>query len=136
MPSKSKLWRIFAISFSTISFGLAPALADDCGFFDCRTGLLVQQGYPAVLARYCDGYGGGQWPYSSCSAGGTDYIARPLIPIEAPAPVVVKYRGDADHVTGQHLAKSKPPRLLPSTKSAKQRHDNTSASAASQELHL
>lgn len=136
MLRKSKMWRISAISLFTISFGLTPALAVDCGSNGYSTGYVVQQGYPAVLARYCDGYGGGQWPYGCCSIGQADYIAPLLVPTSAGLPIVTKYRADADHVTRKHLAKSKPLGIVSSTKSAKQRRDSTSASAGNQDLHL
>jgi len=84
MLGNSKFWRIAAVSLSGSAFALAPALAGACGFNGCDAGYVVQQtpGYPGVLARYCDGYGGGQWPYDSCFVG---RIGQGR-PIAAPAP--------------------------------------------------
>lgn len=102
MLRESKFWRVFALSFFNILFGVAPALAADCGLYGCGAGFLVQQGYPAVRARYCDGYGGGEWPYGSCFVGRADYAApvlvpAPALPAPAPLPIVTKYRADANH---------------------------------------
>ena len=101
MLRRSKFWRIAAISLSCEIFGLAPALAGNCGLYGC--GAVVQQteGYVAFFAPYCDGYGGGQWPYASCSVGRIDNghpmpaMTRALAPRPGPPPIVTKYRADA-----------------------------------------
>jgi hypothetical protein len=82
-----KFWRIAALSLSGSACTLAPALAADCGFNGCDAEYIVQQapGYPGVLARYCDGYGGGQWPYSDCTFGRSDRGH----PIPAPATATI-----------------------------------------------
>jgi hypothetical protein len=100
MLRKSKFWRISAISFLNILFGLglAPALGADCGLYGCGAGVAFQQGYPVVGARYCDGYGGGQWPYGSCSIGRAGYVAPLLVPAPGPAPIVTKHRADGNHI--------------------------------------
>jgi hypothetical protein len=113
MLRKSKFRCVTAISFSFNVFGLAPAVAGDCGYDGCGGGYVVQQtpdfygrgstyaGYASVFARYCDGYGGGQNPYASCSVGRTEYIA-PIAVAKAPAsppgpsPIVTKYSADYD----------------------------------------
>ena len=105
MLRRFKFWRIAAISLSCEIFGLAPALAGNCGLYGC--GAVVQQtgGYVAVFAPYCDGYGGGQWPYASCSVGRIDNghpmpapalaVAKAPAPRPGPPPIVTKYRADA-----------------------------------------
>jgi hypothetical protein len=97
MLRKTILWRVFALySFNVLS-GAAPAIAADCRVYGCAAAPVVQQGYAAVRARYCDGYGGGEWPYGSCSVGRAYYVAPPSAPAPAPLPIVTKYKGDANH---------------------------------------
>jgi len=87
MLRKSKLWPVAAISLSCSAFALAPALAGDCASHGYDAGYVVQEtSYPAVVARYCDGYGGGQWPYGCCS------VAQP-VPAPTAAVVPVQRRG-------------------------------------------
>ena len=99
MLLRSKFWRIAAISLSCEILGLAPALAGDCGLYAC--GVVAQQtgGYVAVFAPYCDGYGGGQWPYASCSVArinnGHALPVKALAARPGPPPIVTKYRADA-----------------------------------------
>ena len=102
MRRRSKFWRIAAMWVFCSVFDLAPALAGDCGFYGCGAGYVVQQtqGY---AAGYCDGYGGGQWPYATCSVGRIDHGHPIPIPALAlakarppgPPPIVTKYRTDA-----------------------------------------
>ena len=95
MLRKSKLWYVAAVSLSGSAFGLAPAFGGDCGSHGYDAGYVVQQTpYPAVVPRYCDGYGGGQWPYGCCSVGRA--VAAPAVavahaPRRAPPPIVTKY---------------------------------------------
>jgi hypothetical protein len=118
MLRKSKFRCVAAISLSFNVLGLAPAVAGDCRFDGCGGGYVVQQtldfygrastyaGYASVFARYCDGYGGGQNPYASCSVGRTEYIAPIPPPAFAvtkapasppgPSPIVTKYSADYD----------------------------------------
>ena len=118
MPRKSKFRWVAAISLSVNVLGLAPVVAGDCSFDGCGGGYVVQQtldfnghtstyaGYTSVLARYCDGYGGGQNPYATCSVGRTEYIAPTPPPAFAvakapasppgPPPIVTKYSADHD----------------------------------------
>jgi hypothetical protein len=104
MSCRSKFRYIAAIWLSCEMLGLAPALADECGVYGCGDGYVVQQtgGYAAVLTRYCDGYGGGQWPFEKCSVGVFDQThptparvfavvkARP--PLPGALPIVTKYK--------------------------------------------
>ena len=113
MLRKSKFRCVTAISLSYV-FGLAPAVAGDCRF-GCGGGYVVQQtpdfygrastyGGDASVSRYCDGYGGGQNPYTSCSVGRTEYIAAVHPPAFAvakgpgaspgPPPIITKYSAD------------------------------------------
>jgi hypothetical protein len=110
MPRESKLWYIAAISLSLNVFGLSPATAVDCRFDSCGSGYVIEQipvfyGRPSTYAgyaRYCDGYGGGQDPYASCSVGRTEYIAptsAPALPIagaSASPPIVTKHSAEYD----------------------------------------
>lgn len=104
MSCRSKFWRIAAIWLSCEVLGLTPALAGECGFYGCGDGYVVQQtgGYAAVLTRYCDGYGGGQWPFEKCSVGLVDQIhpmpapafavVKALSPLRSGPPIVTKYK--------------------------------------------
>ena len=98
MSCRSNFWRIAAIWFSCEVLGVVPALAGECGFYGCGDGYVVQQtgGYAAVLTRYCDGYGGGQWPFEKCSMPASAFAvvkAPPPLP-RAPLapPIVTKYK--------------------------------------------
>ena len=88
MSCRSNFWRIAAIWLACKVLGVVPALAGECGFYGCGDGYVVQQtgGYGAVLTRYCDGYGGGQWPFEKCYVGPVDQIR----PMPASAFAVVK----------------------------------------------
>jgi hypothetical protein len=92
MLRKSKLWHVAVISLSCSAFDLAPALAGNCG---SHAGYVVEQTpYPAIVARYCDGFGGGQRPYGCCSVGRavpTQAVAVARAPRRAPPPIVTKY---------------------------------------------
>ena len=121
MLRKSKFRCVAPISLSLYVYGFAPAAAGDCGLDGCSGRYLIQQtpdsyggastraGYVSVLARYCDGFGGGQNPYATCSVGRTAYIATPPAPavivVKAPTsppgplPIVTKYRADDDHTS-------------------------------------
>jgi hypothetical protein len=98
MLRKSKFSHVVAISLSCSVFDLAPALAGDYGSQGYDAGYVVPQtSYPAVIARYCDGYGGGQWPYGCGSAGRpvpaptVAVVAVPPAPRRGLPPIVTKY---------------------------------------------
>ena len=118
MLRKSKCWCVAAISLSFSVFGLAPAVAGDCGLYGCGGGYIVQQvpdfsgraptyaRHGSVVTRYCDGYDGGQNPYASCSVGRPENIAsifpsifaaaEALGPPPSPPPMVTNYHADKD----------------------------------------
>jgi hypothetical protein len=93
MLRKSKFRHVVAISLSCSAFDLAPALAGD---YDAGY-VVPQTSYPAVVARYCDGYGGGQWPYGCGSVGRpvlaptVAVVAVPPAPRRGLPPIVTKY---------------------------------------------
>ena len=93
MLRKSKFWNVVAISLSCSLFDIAPALAGD---YDAKY-VVPQTSYPAVIAQYCDGYGGGQWPYGCGSvarpvpAPTVAVVAVPPAPRRDPPPIVTKY---------------------------------------------
>ena len=89
MLRKSRFWCLAAISLCCEAIAFGPALAADCGYYGCDSKAVVQPkigiyrkaapaygyrpsylvysgGYPAVISQYCDGFGGGQWPYGCC----------------------------------------------------------------------
>lgn len=140
MLRKSKFRCVASISLSLHVYGLAPAAAGDCGLDGCSGRYLIQQtpdsyggasihaGYASVLARYCDGFGGGQNPYATCSVERNAYIATPPAPAVAvvkaptsspgPLPIVTKYSADYSDTSPSPpavvaKAPSPPPSQLP-----------------------
>ena len=80
MLRKLKSAFVTAAPLLTLLFGTAPAAAGACGPYVCKDKVVVKTPayayrpmrtdrvttvvVPVSSAGFCDGYGGGQWPYS------------------------------------------------------------------------